>query len=116
MRKSKVLIKELAKDLSQHLRDLLPEQYRPFRDRVLVRTIEVSRSSLIHIPDEQHEGRGLVVAKGDGSYNKHGVRIPIDVEVGDVVVFSRYVGEKVTFADEELRLIKASDLMAVLEV
>ena len=92
---------------------------RPLHDRVIVRRLEEERSTAagIVIPDSATEkpNRGKVIAVGKGKANDKGEVRPMDVKVGDVVLFGQYAGSKVKIDGEELLVMSEDDLMAVLE-
>ncbi len=92
---------------------------RPLHDRVIVRRLEEERTTAagIVIPDTATEkpNRGKVVAVGKGKTNDKGEVRPMEVKVGDVVLFGQYAGSKVKIDGEELLVMSEDDLMAVLE-
>jgi chaperonin GroES len=90
---------------------------KPLEDRVLVQPLEaeqVTASGLV-IPDTAKEKpqEGKVVATGPGRTDDSGKRIPLDVAVGDVVIFSKYGGTDVKYGGEEYLLLNARDILAV---
>lgn len=92
---------------------------RPLHDRVIVRRLEEERTTAagIVIPDTATEkpNRGKVIAVGKGKSNDKGEVRPMEVKVGDVVLFGQYAGSKVKIDGEELLVMSEDDLMAVLE-
>ncbi|MGE0082482.1 MAG: co-chaperone GroES [Thiohalomonadaceae bacterium] len=92
---------------------------RPLHDRVIVRRLEEERTTAagIVIPDTATEkpNRGKVIAVGKGKTNDKGEVRPMEVKVGDVVLFGQYAGTKVKVDGEELLVMSEDDLMAVLE-
>ncbi|MFA5529364.1 MAG: co-chaperone GroES [Thiohalomonadaceae bacterium] len=92
---------------------------RPLHDRVIVRRLEEERTTAagIVIPDTATEkpNRGKVIAVGKGKANDKGEVRPMEVKVGDVVLFGQYAGSKVKIDGEELLVMSEDDLMAVLE-
>jgi chaperonin GroES len=92
---------------------------RPLHDRVIVRRLEEERTTAagIVIPDTATEkpNRGKVIAVGKGKTNDKGEVRPMEVKVGDVVLFGQYAGSKVKIDGEELLVMSEDDLMAVLE-
>ena len=92
---------------------------RPLHDRVIVRRTEEERTSPggIVIPDNAAEkpDQGEIVAVGEGKKNDKGERMPMDVKVGDIVVFGKYSGQTVKVDGEELLVMKEEDLFAVVE-
>jgi chaperonin GroES len=90
---------------------------KPLEDRVVVKTLQaeqVTASGLV-IPDTAKEKpqEGEVVAIGPGRVDDNGVRIPLDVAVGDVVIYSKYGGTEVKYAGEEYLILSARDILAV---
>ncbi len=92
---------------------------RPLHDRVLVRRIEESEktSGGIFIPDTAKEkpSRGRVLAVGTGKILEDGSVHPVDVKVGDTVLFGKYAGSEVKIADEEFLVMREDDIMGVIE-
>ena len=92
---------------------------RPLHDRVIVRRTEEERKSPggIVIPDAAAEKpiRGEVIAVGNGRILKSGETRPLDVKVGDTVLFGKYSGTEVKIDGEELLVMREEDVMAVLE-
>jgi chaperonin GroES len=89
---------------------------KPLEDRVIVKTVEsedVTASGIL-LPDSAQEKpqRGKVVAVGEGRMDKHGKRIPMDVKKGDEVIYSKYGGTEVKIDDEDLLIMKVSDILA----
>jgi chaperonin GroES len=94
-------------------------KYRPIGDRVFVKrddAEEVSKGGII-IPDRAKEKalRGTVVAVGPGARNKEGTLIPMEVEVGDVVLFTRYGGADIDAAEDDVIAMRETDILAVIE-
>jgi len=92
---------------------------RPLHDRVIVKRIEEERktASGIVIPDTATEkpDQGEIVAVGKGKKGDDGKLIPLDVKVGDKVLFGKYSGQTVKVQGEELLVMREEDLMGVLE-
>lgn len=92
---------------------------RPLHDRVIIRRMEEERTTAagIVIPDTATEkpNRGKVLAVGKGKANERGEIRPMEVKVGDVVLFGQYAGSKVKVDGEELLVMGEDDIMAVLE-
>ena len=89
----------------------------PLEDRVVVTPDdegETMRGGL-YIPDTAKEKptQGHVIAVGAGRYEK-GARVPMDVKVGDKVLYGKYSGTNITLDGEEVVIIKASDILAKL--
>ncbi len=92
---------------------------RPLHDRVVVRRIDAETTSAggIIIPDNAQEKpiQGEVVAVGDGALLDNGERRPLDLKVGDRVLFGKYSGTEVKLGDEELLVMREEDVIAVIE-
>ena len=93
-------------------------KFRPLHDRVVVRRIEAEEKSTggIIIPDTAKEkpSQGEVITVGPGGRDDAGKLIPIDVRVGDRVLFGKWGGTEVKIDGEELLIMKESDIMGVL--
>jgi chaperonin GroES len=78
---------------------------------------ETTTASGIVIPDTAKEKpqEGTVVAVGPGRFDDNGKRIPLDVQVGDVVLYSKYGGTEVKYAGEEYLVLSARDVLAIIE-
>jgi len=92
---------------------------RPLHDRVIVRRMEEERTSAggIVIPDSATEKpiQGEVMAVGNGKISESGDVRPLDVKVGDKVLFGKYAGTEVKVDGEELLVMREEDIMGVLE-
>ena len=91
---------------------------RPMGDRIVVRPSEqegVTKSG-IFLPDTAQERpqQGKVVAAGPGRMLKNGKRIEMEVKPGDIVIYSKYAGTEVEVQDEELLVLGANDVLAVI--
>jgi chaperonin GroES len=93
-------------------------KFRPLHDRVVVKRIEAEEKSAggIIIPDTAREKpqQGQVTAVGPGGRDEAGKLIPIDLKVGDKVLFGKWSGTEVKLDGEELLIMKESDIMGVL--
>ena len=93
-------------------------KFRPLHDRVVVRRIEAEAKSAggIIIPDTAKEKpqQGEVIAVGPGGRDEAGKLIPIDIKVGDRVLFGKWSGTEVTIDGDEVLIMKESDIMGVL--
>jgi len=92
---------------------------RPLADRVVIKRIEeeeVKKGGII-IPDTAKEKpqKGEVVAVGPGRLDEKGNRMPMEVKVGDKVLFSKYAGTEVKIGDEEYLIMREDDILCVLE-
>ena len=94
-------------------------KFRPLHDRVLVRRVDEEETTAggIIIPDTAQEKpmEGTVLAIGPGARDEQGKLVPMDVEVGDRVLFGKWSGNEVTIDGEELSIMKESDIMGVIE-
>ena len=94
-------------------------QFRPLHDRVLVRRIDAEEKSAggIIIPDTAKEkpSQGEVVAVGPGRRDDSGKLVPIDLRVGDRVLFGKWSGTEVKIDGEELLIMKESDVMGIID-
>ena len=92
---------------------------RPLHDRVLVRRLGEDEKTAggIIIPDTAKEKpmQGEIVAVGPGARNEKGEIAPLDVKVGDQVLFGKWSGTEVKIDGEELLIMKESDIMGVFE-
>ena len=93
--------------------------FRPLRDRVLVRRVEVEEKTRggILIPDTAKEKpiEGEVLAVGPGARDETGRIIPLDVKLGDRVLFGKWAGTDVIIDGEERLILKESDILGVIE-
>ncbi len=94
-------------------------KFRPLHDRVLVRRLEGEEKTAggIIIPDTAKEKpmEGEVVAVGPGARSEDGKLHPLDVKVGDRILFGKWSGTEVKIDGEELLIMKESDIMGVIE-
>ncbi len=93
--------------------------FRPLHDRVLVRRIEADEKTKggIIIPDTAKEKpqQGEVVAAGPGARAEDGSLQPLDVKVGDRVLFGKWSGTEVKIDGEDLLIMKESDILGVID-
>jgi chaperonin GroES len=93
-------------------------KFRPLHDRVVVKRIDAEEKTKggIIIPDTAKEkpSQGEITAVGPGGRDEAGKLIPIDVKVGDRVLFGKWSGTEVKLDGEELLIMKESDIMGVL--
>ncbi|AZO81899.1 MULTISPECIES: co-chaperone GroES [unclassified Bosea (in: a-proteobacteria)] len=93
--------------------------FRPLHDRVVVKRIDAEAKSKggIIIPDTAKEKpqEGEIVAVGPGGRDEHGTLVPLDVKVGDRVLFGKWSGTEVKIDGEDLLIMKESDIMGVVE-
>ena len=93
--------------------------FTPLHDRVLVRRVESEEKTAggLIIPDSAKEkpAEGEIVAVGAGLRDDDGDRIPLDVKVGDKVLFGQYAGSTVKIDGEELLVMSESEVFGVIE-
>jgi chaperonin GroES len=94
-------------------------KFRPLHDRVVVRRIDAEDKTAggIIIPDTAKEkpSQGEIVAIGPGGRDEAGKLIPIDLKVGDRILFGKWSGTEVKIDAEDLLIMKESDVLGVLE-
>ncbi len=88
----------------------------PLADRIVVKPIEAEEKTKagIYLPDTAKEKpqEGEVVAVGPGRLTEDGKRIAMDVKVGDIVIYAKYGGTEIKVDDEELIILRESDILA----
>src|SRR5918997_4997349 len=91
---------------------------KPLGDRLVVKPAgrEETTASGIVLPDTAKEKpqRGTILAAGEGRRDDTGERIPLDVKVGDEVLFAKYAGTEFKLEDDELLILSEKDILAVL--
>ena len=94
-------------------------KFRPLHDRVVVKRIDAEAKSAggIIIPDTVKEkpSQGEIVAVGPGGRDENGKLLPIDLKVGERVLFGKWSGTEVKIDGEDLLIMKESDVLGVLE-
>ena len=92
---------------------------KPLEDRIVIRQVdsEEKTASGLYIPDAAKEKpqEGEVLAVGPGRVDDNGNRVPVDVKVGDHVIFSRFGGTEVKYDGEELQILSARGVLAIVE-
>ena len=93
---------------------------KPLEDRILVKTLDAEQTTAsgLVIPDTAKEKpqEGEVIAVGPGRFNEDGdERIPLDISVGDKVIYSKYGGTEVKYDGQEYLLLSARDVLAIVE-
>ena len=92
---------------------------RPLHNRVIVQRLEQGEQQIggIIIPDSAKEKpqRGRVIAAGNGNVNEDGVRIPLDVKAGDLVLFGKYISQEVKLDGEEYLIMREDEVLAVID-
>jgi chaperonin GroES len=90
---------------------------KPLEDRIVVKTLEAEQTTAsgLVIPDSAKEKpqEGEVLAVGPGRVDDNGVRVPMDVAVGDKVIYSKYGGTEVKYDGEEYLILSARDILAI---
>jgi chaperonin GroES len=94
----------------------MAEKLKPLADRVVVKPIEretVSKGGIV-LPDTAKEKpqEGKVIAVGEGRLSDDGKRLPMDVKVGDIVIYAKYGGTEIKINDEEFVILRESDILA----
>ena len=93
--------------------------FKPLGGRVLVEPIEQEEVTAggIVLPETAKEKpqQGKVLAAGPGDRNDKGERVPMDVKVGDVILFAKYSGTEVKIDGKKLLILRESDMLAVIE-
>ena len=94
-------------------------KFRPLRDRVFVKysSEEEKTSGGLFIPDTAKEKpqKGTVVAVGPGRITDDGELQPMEVKVGDTILFEKYSGSKIRIDEEEFLIIKEEDILGLIE-
>ena len=90
---------------------------KPLEDRIVIQQLaaeQVTASGIV-IPDSAKEKpqEGEVVAIGPGRIDDNGNRVPLDVSVGDRVIYSKYGGTEVKYGGEEYLILSARDILAI---
>ena len=92
---------------------------KPLEDRIVVKTLEAEETTAsgLVIPDTAKEKpqEGEVLAIGPGRVDDNGNRVPLDVTVGDTVIYSKYGGTEVKYNGEEYLVLSARDVLAIIE-
>jgi chaperonin GroES len=88
----------------------------PLGDRIIVKPIareEITKGGIV-LPDTVQEKpqEGKVIAVGPGKMTDDGKRIPMDIKVGDTVIYAKYGGSEIKEEDEELMILRESDILA----
>jgi len=92
---------------------------KPLEDRIVVKPLDAEQTTAsgLVIPDTAKEKpqEGEVIAVGPGRFNEDGdERIPMDINVGDKVIYSKYGGTEVKYAGEEFLILSGRDVLAVI--
>ena len=88
-------------------------------DRIVIKQVEAEQTTAsgLVIPDSAKEkpSEGEVVAVGPGRIDDNGNRVPLDVKVGDIVLYSKYGGTEVKYGGDEFLVLSTRDVLAVVE-
>ena len=92
---------------------------KPLEDRIVIKQVEAEQTTAsgLVIPDSAKEKpqEGEVVAVGPGRVSDSGTRIPLDVEVGNTVIYSKFGGTEAKFGGEDYLVLSARDILAIVE-
>jgi len=92
---------------------------KPLGDRVVVEPLEQEEktASGIILPETAKEKpqEGTILAAGPGKMDEAGKRMPMDVKVGDIVLFAKYAGTDIKLDDKKILILRESDIMAIVE-
>ncbi len=92
---------------------------KPLEDRIVIKQLEAEQTTAsgLVIPDTAKEKpqEGEVIAVGPGRFDDNGNRVPVDVSVGDRVLYSKYGGTEVKFGQDEYLVLSARDVLAIVE-
>ncbi|MBM7824996.1 chaperonin GroES [Arcanobacterium pluranimalium] len=92
---------------------------KPLEDRIVIQQVEAEETTAsgLVLPGSAQEKpqEGTVVAVGPGRIDDNGNRVPLDVQVGDVVIYSRYGGTEVKYGADEYIILSARDILAIVE-
>ena len=92
---------------------------RPLQDRIIVKRVEEETKTAggLFIPETAKEKpqRGEIVAAGNGKKTEDGKVLPLDVKIGDIVLFGTYAGTEVKVDGEDYLMMREDDILAVIE-
>lgn len=92
---------------------------RPLQDRIIVKRVEEESKTAggLFIPETAKEKpqRGQIVAVGNGKKTEDGKVLPLDVKVGDTVLFGKYAGTEIKVDGEDFLMMREDDILAVVE-
>ncbi|MFC2609660.1 co-chaperone GroES [Peptidiphaga gingivicola] len=92
---------------------------KPLEDRIVIQQLEAetTTASGLVLPDTAKEKpqEGKVLAVGPGRVDDQGNRVPVDVKVGDVVIYSKYGGTEIKYGADEYIILSSRDVLAVVE-
>lgn len=91
----------------------------PLGNRVLVKRLEAEEKlpGGIILPDsaKKKQERAEIIAVGQGKKDKNGNIIPVEVKVGDIILMEKYSGQEITLDDEEFVIVRADDIIAIIQ-
>src|SRR5664279_139831 len=97
--------------------DIVSVNIKPLEDRIVVKPLDAEQTTAsgLVIPDTAKEKpqEGKVLAIGPGRVDDNGNRVPLDVSIGDKVIYSKYGGTEVKYSGEELLILSARDVLAI---
>jgi chaperonin GroES len=98
--------------------DIVSVNIKPLEDRIVVKPLDAEQTTAsgLVIPDTAKEKpqEGEVIAVGPGRFNEDGdERIPMDISVGDKVIYSKYGGTEVKYSGEEFLILSGRDVLAI---
>ncbi len=92
---------------------------KPLEDRIVIKQVDAEQTTAsgLVIPDTAKEKpqEGEVIAVGPGRFDDNGNRVPLDVSVGNFVLYSKYGGTEVKFGQDEYLVLSARDVLAIVE-
>ncbi len=92
---------------------------KPLEDRIVIQALDAEQTTAsgLVIPDTAKEKpqEGKVVSVGPGRFDESGKRVPLDVKVGDVVIFSMYGGTEIKYSGQEYLILSARDVLTIVE-
>jgi chaperonin GroES len=92
---------------------------RPLHDRLIVQRLEEGEQKIggIIIPDSAKEKpqQGRVIAVGDGKVTDDGIRIPLDVKAGDLILFGKYTSQEVKLHGQDYLIMREDEVLAVID-
>ena len=92
---------------------------KPLDDRIVVRALEAEEKTAggILLPDTAKEKpqKAKILAVGAGRLTDEGKRLPLDVKVGDTILYGKYAGTEVKWKGEELRILRENEILAVVD-
>ncbi len=92
---------------------------RPLQDRIIVKRVEEETKTAggLFIPETAKEKpqRGKIIAAGNGKKTEDGKVLPLDVKIGDIVLFGKYAGTEVKVDGEDYLMMREDDILAVVE-